>query len=270
MHGNLPDVTRTHAPGVSVRYAVRAIPEAWVLPEGNVAESIPHDDAARHLQLVLLAWAERSPRNVRVARNLAIRWLREAPQIGIDPDVCVLEPPPPEADDLGSLRPWVPGHRPPPLCFEVVSANHPHKDYAAIQDRYAAMGAFELVVFDPLLAGPPALGGPVPLQMWRRDETGIFDRVHFGSEPAYSRVLEAWLVPGERRVLIKDDLHTTAAWPTGEEREREEKEREREEKEREREEKEREREAKERERRARMELERRVAELEARAAERKS
>jgi hypothetical protein len=250
MHGNLPDVTRPHAPGVSVRYAVRAIPDAWVLPEGTVPESIPHDDAARHLQLVLRAWAETSPRNVRVARNLAIRWLRDAPQIGIDPDVCVLEPPPPDADDLGSLRLWLPGHSPPPLCFEVVSAGHPHKDYVAIQDRYAAMGAFELVVFDPLLVGPRALGGPVPLQLWRRDEAGIFDRVHFGHEPAFSQILQAWLVPDDRRLLIHDDLHGAPPWPTGEERERREKERERTEK--------------ERERQARIELEQRVAELEAR------
>jgi Uma2 family endonuclease len=231
MHAILDDVTRLRNAAVSVRYAVRSIPEAWVLPEGTVPESIPHDEAAEYLKLVLRAWAARSPRNVRVARNLAVRWLEEMPQIGIDPDVCVLEPPPPDADDLGSLRLWQPGHRPPALCIEVVNANHPHKDYAAIQDRYAAIGTAELVVFDPLLAGPPALGGPVSLQLWRRDDVGLFERVHFGERPAYSNVLEAWLVPDGRLLRIKDDLHASDHWPTGEERERAEKERERAEKE---------------------------------------
>jgi hypothetical protein len=233
-------------PAVSVRYAIRWVPEAWVLPEGTVPESIPHDEAARYLQLVLIHWAVRSGRDIRIARNLAIRWIENAPRIGIDPDVCVLEPAPPGGDDLGSLRLWLPGHHPPPLCFEVVSANHPHKDYAAIQDRYAAMGTKELVVFDPLLAGPAALGGPVPLQLWRRDASGTFERVHFGDRPVFCETLEAWLVPEGRLLIVKDSLKSEDRWLTGEERERAEK---------------------ERERQARLDLEARVAELEARRSE---
>lgn len=50
------------------------------------------------------------------------------------------------------------------------------------------MGALELLVFDPLLLGPKSLG-PVTLQLWRRDLTGAFERVHFGdtAEAAQSR-----------------------------------------------------------------------------------
>jgi hypothetical protein len=195
-----------------------------VLPEGPVAEAIPHSEPARELEQVLLAWAQRTSRNVAVARNLAVRWLEQAPRTGIDPDVCVLEPPPPNFSRLSSLRLWEAGHFAPPLCIEIVSKNHPYKDYAGVQDRYAAFGAFELVVFDPLLAGPRLLGGPVLLQLWRRDETGLFERVHFENAPAYSKVLGAWFVPDGGHLRIALDPEGKNRWPTGEERERAEKE----------------------------------------------
>lgn len=251
MQATLPSVMTAGLAAVSVRYAVRAAPEAWVLPEGLVPESIPHQAAAERLKLLLDAWSVRTERNVRVVSNLAVRWLEESPSVGIDPDVCVLEPVPPSADDLRSLCLWKPGHSPPPVCFEIVSPSHPYKDYSTIQDRYAALGTRELCVFDPLLVGPAALGGPVALQMWRRDPVGLFERVHFGDEPAYSVALEAWLHPAGRTLEIADDRQGLRRWPSGEERERAEKERERAEKERERE--------------AREALERRVAELEARS-----
>jgi hypothetical protein len=277
MHGKL-QVMR--AAGVSVRYPVLTRPEAWVLPEGPVPESIPHDEAAEHLKLLLLAWVARSGRELRIARNLAIRWLEEFPQTGIDPDVCVLEPPPPDFENLGSVCTWRDGHYPPRLCFEVVSAAHPYKDYHAIQDRYAAMGTRELVVFDPLLAGPPSLGGPVALQLWRRDPVGVFERVHFGNEPVFSEVLDAWVRADGRKLAISDDRAGARLWPTGEETERRraEDERRRAEDEHRRAEHERERadaaierarseqERAERERVEREALARRVAELEAKLA----
>jgi hypothetical protein len=217
MHGNLQRVMR--AAGVSIRYPVLPRPEAWVLPEGPVPESIPHDDAAEHLKLLLLAWVARSGRELRIARNLAIRWLEEFPQTGIDPDVCVLEPPPPDVENLSSVCTWREGHYPPRISFEIVSAAHPYKDYHAIQDRYAAMGTRELVVFDPLLAGPPSLGGPVALQLWRRDPVGVFERVHFGNEPVFSDVLDAWVRADGRHLAISDDRAGLRRWPTGEETE---------------------------------------------------
>ena len=264
MHGTLESMSHPVA-AVSLRYVVAPVTDDWVLPEGTVPESIPHDAAAHHLKLVLDAWARRAERRVRVARNLAIRWLEDRPQIGIDPDVCLLEPPPDDVEDLGSLCLWKPGHVAPPVCFEVVSKNHPHKDYTNLQDRYAAIACRELFVFDPLLAGPASLGGPVPLQLWQRDTTGVFERVHFGDEPAYSFVLDAWIVPRGRLLEIADDRAGESLWLDAEDYERTEKERERSEKERERSEKERERSEKEREQAARMALEQRVAELEKQA-----
>jgi Uma2 family endonuclease len=205
-----------------------------------VPESTAHDAAVLRIFLLLAAWA-RARGDVRVARNLALRWLEQYPKTGIDPDVCVLSPAPEDFDALSSLRLWEPGRVPPVFCVEVVSASHPYKDYAEIHERYAALGAFELLVFDPWLYGPKSLGGPVALQLWRRDAIGALDRIHFGNEPVHSRVLEAWLSVEGHQLVISDDRAATRRWLTGEESERAEK---------------------ERERAAREEMERRVRELE--------
>jgi Putative restriction endonuclease len=199
---------------VSIRYPVRVSPEAWLIPEGTVPEAPVHDEVAETLKLLLKAWAARSPTELRIARNLAIRFYAEDERVGIDPDLCVLAPPPPDLDELGSVCLWKPGHTAPTLCIEIVSLNHPNKDYVAIQDRYAALGTHELIVFDPLLAGPKSLGGPVALQLWRREEGGSFDRLCFGNEPVYSEVLDAWLVPQGRRLIIADDRAGNRPWLT--------------------------------------------------------
>lgn len=197
---------------VLIRYPVRPSLDAWVLPEGTVPEAPIHDEVAEALKSLLRAWAARAPGSVRIARNLAIRWLEAHPTTGIDPDVCVLAPPPEDLDELGSLCLWKPGHRAPTLCFEIVSKNHPHKDYSVLQDRYAAMGTRELIVFDPLLAGPKALGGPVALQLWRRDLTGAFERLSFGDAPVYSEALEAWVLAEGRTLFIADDRAGKRRW----------------------------------------------------------
>lgn len=263
---------------LSLRYPVSPKPEAWVIPEGTVPESTAHDAAVQRLHSLLAEWAQQQPGRVRIARNLAVRWLPEHPRAGIDPDLCVLAPAPVEMDtDLGSLCLWKPGHFAPRFCVEVVSRNHPHKDYVEVPERYASLGVEELFVFDPRLQGPRSLGGPAPIQLWRRDATGIFERVAFGSEPAHSQVLDAWLLFEDGQLVIAEDRAATRRWQTELERrsgEVEEQRREREraeakaeqeraEKEQERAEKERERAEKEQERAARIEMERRLSELEA-------
>ena len=235
---------------VSLRYPVRPRPESWVLPEGTVPESTAHDAAVLQLYLLLAEWASKQPGEVRIARNLAVRWIETHPQSGIDPDLCVIDPPPPGTErDLSSLCLWKPGHVTPRFCIEVVSANHPYKDYVEIIERYASMGAPELLVFDPLLQGPRSLGGPVALQLWRRDATGTLERVHFGDQPVHSNALDAWFIAEPPRIFIAHDRAGKRLWQTDAERERAEKEHERAEK--------------EREQAARIELERRVAELDA-------
>jgi len=203
-------------PMVSVRYPVRPKLDAWVLPEGKVPEATAHYTAVYRIYGLLLAWAERirPERSVRIAADLAVRWMPEYPRTGADPDVCVIEPAPPDFDDLRSLRLWEPGRVPPRLGIEVVSASLPHKDYGSIQERYAAMGVEELIVFDPLMCGPASLGGPVPLQLWRRDATLAFERLSFGTDPVYSQVVDAWFIADGRDLNISNDRSGTQRWLT--------------------------------------------------------
>ncbi len=253
--------------------------ETWVLPEVPVPESQPHDRMLDHLKALLFAWVARTSRSAMVARNLAVRWLEKHPQVGIDPDLCLVEPAPPRAEELESLCLWRRGHRAPRLCIEVVSRNHPYKDYGEVHERYAACGVEELWVLDPRRLGPKKLGGPAPLQIWRREPTGVFVRVHHGGGPARSEVLDAWVHPvSGASMRIADDKAGLSMWLTQEEAERAEKEaalaaREAERvqkeaalaaQEAERAEKEAERAEKEAERAQRLELERRVKELERR------
>jgi hypothetical protein len=179
-----------------------------------VPESTAHDAALNHIYSLLVAWAVRSANGARIARNLAFRWLPEHPKTGLDPDISVLLPGPPDFDDLTSIRLWEPGRTPPPFAVEVVSGSHPYKDYARVHEGYAAMGVAELLVFDPMLFGPKAFGGPVSLQLWQRDVSGAFERVHFGNDPVYSKVLDAWVSAEGRHILISEDRAGTRRWPT--------------------------------------------------------
>jgi hypothetical protein len=179
-----------------------------------VPESIIHAEVAEALRSVLQFWVARRRPGARIASNFAIRFYEEAWRKGIDPDVCVLDPAPDNLDELASLCLWKPGHVAPTICFEIVSLNHPNKDYTTIQGRYAVLGCKELVVFDPTLAGPKSTGGPVLLQLWRRDESGALARVHFGNYSVYSEVLQAWLVPEARRLAISENDRGTWTWPT--------------------------------------------------------
>lgn len=218
---------------VGIRYAVPAhrADEAWELSEETMPESVLHDEAVDLLKALLSYWARRRTEAPKafVARNLAIRWNQAHPRVGIDPDVCVLCPEPPSPHDVSSVRTWEPGHEPPMLAIEVVSENHPHKDYAVGPDKYAASGTGELWVFDPLLAGPASHGGPVRLQLWSRDDEGDFVRIYTGDGPAYSPTLAAWLVVVDegRRLRIASDENATRFWLTAEEAERAEREAER-------------------------------------------
>ncbi|MBK8697386.1 MAG: Uma2 family endonuclease [Deltaproteobacteria bacterium] len=111
--------------------------------------------------------------------------------MGVDPDVCLVDPTPPDAK-LRSLRTWEPGHAAPRVAVEVVSRDTAEKDYFEGPAKYAASGTRELWVFDPERRGRGALG-PSVLQVWRRMDDGAFRRVFAGDAPAYSNELGAWL-----------------------------------------------------------------------------
>lgn len=239
---------------VELRYEVRSVPDAWELPEILVPESRPHELLVEHLKALLVAWLERTGRDAIVARNLALRWIEERPKVGVDPDLCLIEPAPPGADHLTSLCTWEPGHTVPRLAIEVVSARHPYKDYAVVQDKYAVSGVRELWVVDAFLQGPTAHGGPVALQLWRADG-GEFRCVYRGGGPFESPALGAWVRVAGESVEISDDPAFALRWPTTLEAERTAKEQERA--------------AKEQERARADELERRVRELEEKLAQKR-
>lgn len=196
--------------------------EDWGLTEDQVPESSPHDLVSDRIQGLLRGWAARAARRVKIGRNLAIRWIEERPSIGVDPDVYMLEPPPPDGDEILSLKLWEPGHVPPILAVEVVSESRASKDYGASPEKYAACGALELWVLDPKLCGPKARGGPVRIQVWRRGEDGRFRRVYAGEGPVLSLAVGGWLfvVDEGRSFRLADDEEGTSWWMTPEEAER--------------------------------------------------
>jgi hypothetical protein len=204
---------------VAVRYDVPIIDDAWALPEVPVPESVPHREIVELLAALLAAWAARSNRNAFVARNLAFRWDEEHPRIGVDPDVCMIEPAPADEETLQSLLLWHHGHAAPRLAVEVVSRNHPYKDYDLVPDKYAASGVGELWIFDGELIGPRKRGGPFALQLWTRGADSTFARVYAGAGPMFSPALGAWAFTENegRRLRIADDASCRSLWLTSEE-----------------------------------------------------
>jgi len=202
---------------VLIQYEIPRSRPDWTLPEEPVPESQPHDQTLDLLKAILLAWVARTGRNAQVARNLAVRWDESEPRVGVDPDLCVLDPRTPEGEELESLCTWRPGHAPPRLAIEVVSSK-PRKDYATAPEKCAAAGVEELWVFDPGLVGPRSAGGPVRIQVWRR-EGNEFRRLNAGEGPVFSPYLQAWLfaVNEGKRLRIADDREGTQWWATAEE-----------------------------------------------------
>ena len=207
--------------GVIVQHRVPSFSDKWLVGE-PVPEAAWHDRAVELLKALLEHWVVRTGRDAAVFRNLAVRVRSDEPKVGFDPDLLVTVPAPPAAHDLSSLRLWAKGHAVPSLVMEVVSPGHPYKDYSETPDVCAALGVDELVVFDPTLVGPRALGGPQRLQVWRRTDPRTFERVASGEGPFFSRFLGAYLIAVEdgRRLRIAEDEAGQRLWPTPEEAER--------------------------------------------------
>jgi len=205
-----------------LRYDLPGFSERWTLPEQPVPESAWHDACLELVKALLVAWIERTARDAAVYRNLAVRVRSDRPNVGFDPDICLVEPAPPEGSELESLQLWRAEHQPPSLVVEVVSPNHPYKDYTEIPEKCATSGVRELVVFDPKLAGPRSGGGPHLLQSWRRMPDESFVRVAAGSSAQLSRVIDAWWLPveGGGRLGIADDQAGHHLWLTLEQAER--------------------------------------------------
>ncbi len=210
---------------VEVVRSVPLVSERWLLEEEGVPETPLHDRCIDLLKLILVAWVARRGLDASLHRNIAVRWDRARANTGVDPDLCVVSPALPA--DATSLCLWEPGSAPPRLAVEVVSERTADKDYLDNPDRYAACGATELWVFDPMRFGPSTTGGPFALQVWRRDRHGRFVQTYAGDGPAYSDELSAWLVVTDEgmRLRVADDEEGTSLWPTPEEAARAETER---------------------------------------------
>ena len=207
--------------GVDVVFRVPLWCEQWVLEDGvTMPETSEHRLTCELLETILRAWIARDARDAAVYANLALRWVEEHPAVGVDPDVCLVDPTPPDPR-LRSLRTWEPGHAAPRVAVEVVSRDTAEKDYLEGPAKYAASGTRELWVFDPERRGRGMLG-PSVLQVWRREGDGAFRRVYAGDGPARSEALGAWLVVTDRgaRLRLADDEAGERLWLTGEETER--------------------------------------------------
>lgn len=202
---------------VGLHLEIEEPPGRWRMEEESVPETPLHDAIIELLMLVLKHWANRHARKAMVTSNLGCRWDPADARVGVDPDVVLLDPAPPEGEQLTTLRIWEPGHTPPRVAVEVVSANSADKDYLEAPARCARLGARELWIFDPLVEGPDGAGGPHALQVWRASAEGAdMTRVHAGPAPAYSEELSAWLLitANGTRLRLSHDAAGKNLWPT--------------------------------------------------------
>lgn len=221
MAGSMSAMAEKEQRGVDLVFEVPRWSERWVLEDDvTMPDSSEHEAAITLMKEVLRAWVARTGRDARVFGNLAVRWTEEHPTVGVDPDVCLVEPAPPEAR-LQSLLTWTPGHHAPTVAIEIVSRRTAKKDYLEGPAKYAASGVRELWIFDPERRGRGWSGGPWTLQVWRRDEEG-FRQVFKGDAPAYSEAIGAWIVVTDAgtRVRVADDPAGERLWLTDAETER--------------------------------------------------
>jgi Uma2 family endonuclease len=141
-------VTRVQG-GVDVVFQAPRWSERWVLQDDvTMPETESHLLTTRLLMDVFVAWIARNRRDAKAGSNLALRWDHAHPKVGVDPDVYLVEPAPPDAN-LRSLRTWEKGHHAPRVAVEVVSRRTAKKDYGEGPAKYAASGTRELWIFDP-------------------------------------------------------------------------------------------------------------------------
>lgn len=201
---------------VFVAYEVPDADASWELEEHDVPEPAWHDAIIEALRTVLRAWVRGARVDALIVKNLALRWEKARWKIGVDPDMTVYIPPPPDGEHTSCVCLWKPGHAPPRIAVEVVCPSTATKDYVTAPDQFAASGTAELWVFDPKRYGPKVHGGPFRLQLWRRDEHDTFRQLYRGDGPCHSPELGAWLVITDEgmRLRIADDAEGVHLWPT--------------------------------------------------------
>lgn len=199
-------------------------PADWSIEDDEpVAQSPAHQRREFRLQSKLLAWQQRTgQRNLLIGCEMACRWDPKHPKVGVDPDVYVVEEPPPDpkTGQVGSLRTWREGHSPPILAIEIVSNQRPQKDYKDSPEKHDLLGTFELWIFDPNLEGYTDQQPPVLLQIFQRETNHRLVQVYAGAGPFRSDALDAWVMVKDKDLVIANDPEGLDPWPTLEEAER--------------------------------------------------
>ena len=204
---------------VHLSFAIEEPPGGWLLEEEDVPETPLHVAVVELLLLVFRQWIRTEGRDALVTANLGCRWDPSDARVGTDPDLVLVEPAPPEGEELSTLRIWEPNHASPRIAVEVVSDRQPEKDYVEAPARCRRLGVSELWIFDPLLRGPETIGGPFLLQIWRPEGTrpnAPMTRIYAGPGPAQSPELGAWLLPTSegRRLRLAQDRAGEHLWLT--------------------------------------------------------
>lgn len=167
---------------------------SWILTdEDDMGQHPRQSEAIRVFRDVAVSrLAELGRERAFVGTDAFFAWVEAEPLVRVSPDVFVLterpEPLPP------SWQLWRAGHAPPQLAVEIVSEDW-KKDYEDAPQKYAQLGAEELVIFDPdAVDREPPRPGRCAIQVFRRSSDGLFLRVHAGTEPARIQTLEAFAV----------------------------------------------------------------------------
>jgi Uma2 family endonuclease len=183
--------------------AIRALEPSdwsqWYLrdEDDDVGQSSEHlfiVDALFHLCQELAR--ERGWESAHVGSDQFIGWKQEHRLVRVSPDVYITDSP--LARMPSSWETWLPGHRAPRFAVEVVSRDW-RKDYTENPNKYASMGAAELVLVDPYAFSHPRRAQQsepkrVPLQVYRLDPDGLPLRVAAGSGPVHCAEIDAYLL----------------------------------------------------------------------------
>ena len=156
--------------------------------EEKVGEHILQRWIAESLRPALERWLAARGRLALVGADQFIYYKQHDPHCRVSPDVYVLPGVPPDTE-VSVWKLWERGI-PPSFCLEVVSRDW-EKDYCEAPERYTAVGATELVIFDPVwMDRPEGLRWQVyrllPRRGFVRVETTNGDRVR-------ARTLGCWL-----------------------------------------------------------------------------
>ncbi len=166
---------------------------SWYLSEeDDMGQPPEHDIAINSLRNLMARFlAECGPKHSFVGSDAFFAWVPHQPRVQISPDIYVLDHPP---DPLPKrFETWQPGHHPPRFALEVVSDDW-RKDYTEGPQKYAQLGALELVIFDPDCRRAPPSQHRVLFQVFRRMDDGLLVEVARGDGPVYLEQVGAWLV----------------------------------------------------------------------------